>query len=370
MRKVLILEPYFGGSHKMFLEGVMDNVHADYTLLTLPARKWKMRMQLSAQWFMEQLSNLGCDERCFDTVICSTFVDVAVFRSLTCRLEGWNNSAKICLYFHENQFAYPNRTKDTSLYHFTSINFNSAMAADSIAFNSEFNRSSFMDGCSRYLKFASDMKLSRIIDDLKGKSVVIYPGIEFSGIDAVASDDTLSAPTIVWNHRWEHDKNPEEFFFALQSLKKQKMQFHLIVLGQSFRQSPDCFERAKEEFSDEIIHFGFAESYERYIEQLVKGTIVVSTSTHEFYGISIIEAVRAGCRPLLPKRLSYPELFPQKYLYEDGDLFPQLKQLVARNKQLEKGTAIELTEQFGWSALTASYNDWLFSHCKKITWPE
>lgn len=361
MRKVLILEPYFGGSHKSFLEGLMNEVQAEYTMLTLPARKWKMRMQLSAPWFVEQLGHFTCEQRRFDTVLCSTFVDVAVFRCLVGKLEGWNNDAKICLYFHENQFAYPNRINDAGLYQFTAINFNSALSADSIAFNSEFNRLSFMDGCSRYLGFASDMKFEDILPELERKSVVIFPGIEFSKIDGLRCKERRQVPTIVWNHRWEHDKNPEVFFSALETLKKKGIRFRLIVLGQSFLRSPECFQRAEKNFADEILHFGFVDSYDGYIDWLMKGTIVVSTSNHEFYGISILEAVRAGCRPLLPERLSYPELFPRKYLYGERDFVSQLEQLVVENTQLSAQSAIELTDRYSWDAVSARYDTWLFS---------
>lgn len=361
MKKILILEPYFGGSHKSFLEGLMRYVKAEYSSLTLPARKWKMRMQLSAQWFVEQLGHFPPEERSFDTVLCSTFVDVAVFRALVSQLDGWNQGAKICLYFHENQFAYPNRTKDKSLHHFTAINFNSALAADAIAYNTAFNRSSFIDGCKRYLKFASDMKFEECIQGIEGKSVVISPGIDFSGIDVLADDKKSMNPVIVWNHRWEHDKNPEIFFTALESLKKKNIKFELIILGQAFRQSPDCFERAEIVFKDELIHFGFVESYPGYVQQLAKGTIVVSTSGHEFYGISIIEAVRAGCRPILPNRLSYPELFPCTYLYEDEDLLAQLELAVTENRRMTRGETMELTKNFSWEALANRYETWLLS---------
>lgn len=359
MKRILILEPYFGGSHKNFLEGLMRNVPADYTVLSLPARKWKMRMQLSAQWFIEQLWKVPIKERIFDTVLCSTFVDVAVFRALAGMLDGWNNNTKICLYFHENQFAYPNRTKDPSLHHFTSINFNSALSADSIAFNSHYNMQSFTNGCKRYLKFASDMCFENILKDVTSKSVVIWPGINFSEIDEQKSKRQESGPVILWNHRWEHDKNPELFFAGLEWLQQKEIPFKLIVLGQSFRQSPECFKKAEKTFKNEIRHFGFIDSYANYIKQLKQGTIVVSTSDHEFYGISVIEAVRAGCRPLLPNRLSYPELFPNHYLYENGGFFKQLERVVQENRPMSKEICSEMTEQFSWKQLATSYSDWL-----------
>ncbi|MCW5209466.1 DUF3524 domain-containing protein [Desulfobulbus sp. US1] len=43
---ILLLEPYYGGSHKAFLIGLQQQLDYRFTLLSLPARKWKMRMQL------------------------------------------------------------------------------------------------------------------------------------------------------------------------------------------------------------------------------------------------------------------------------------------------------------------------------------
>jgi len=43
--------------------------------------------------------------------------------------------------------------------------------------------------------------------------------------------------------------------------------------------------------------------------------MVLSTSLHDFQGLAIQEAVMAGCVPLLPNHLVYPEIFSDDYLY-------------------------------------------------------
>ncbi len=203
------------------------------------------------------------------------------------------------------------------------------------------------------------MKFPGIVEELLEKSVILYPGIEFSGIDEIVWKKSTDIPVIVWNHRWEHDKNPEHFFHALDLLEESRIDFRLIVLGQSFSNSPECFAQGEIKFKDKILHYGFVASYQEYIKLLSQGDIVVSTSMHEFYGISIIEAVRAGCYPLLPSRLSYPELFEEKFLYSDNSLPERLELLIEKQCRLSQETAKTMTSKFSWQSVLGHYTKWL-----------
>ncbi len=360
MKRVLLLEPYYGGSHKQFLLGVQQCVDAEFVLLSLPARKWKMRMQFSAIWFVEQIKAMPVAEQQFDVVLCSTFVDVAVLRALLCSLPHWNQKAVMKTYFHENQFAYPSQQKDISMRQFTSINCSTALASNSCAFNSYYNLDSFVSGVHKVTKFASDMRIAGSVEAIRKKSVVLSPGMDYSFIDEVpAPVKTDGPPVIVWNHRWEHDKGPDDFFAALYSIQNKNIPFRLIVLGESYPNMPACFAEAEKRLTDEILHFAYAESRKHYAELLRMGDIVVSTAKHEFFGISVLEAIRAGCYPLLPDSLSYPELYPQEFQYSSGTLTRRLEKLLRSPVSFAAATAHELTERFSWHQLQKKYKQWL-----------
>jgi glycosyltransferase involved in cell wall biosynthesis len=117
----------------------------------------------------------------------------------------------------------------------------------------------------------------------------------------------------VWNHRWEYDKNPPAFFRALEALAAEGLDFTVTLLGENPQAHPKDFESARERLGDRIVHYGYAEDRRRYLELLASGDVVVSTSNQENFGIAMVEAIAAGCRPVLPKRLSYPEIVPERF---------------------------------------------------------
>ena len=354
--RILVLEPYFGGSHKTFLDGLLAHLPFDFILLTLPARKWKWRMRLAAPFFAEQVISVVKDQM-VDIIFCSSFIDVATLRSL---LPASVSSLPFYTYFHENQFAYPVRREDERDFHFGLTNLTSVLASDRAAFNTRYNLQTFLDGVEQILRICPDMKFPGIKEKILARSTILYPGVDFSLIDRTTHKkrQQSSIPVIIWNHRWEHDKNPKYFFKTLYELDKAGLDFRLIILGQCFRKEPAVFSEVQERLKGKIIHCGFVESSEKYAHLLAQGDIAVSTSRHEFYGISVIEAVRAGCTPLLPKRLSYPELFPDQYLYEGRKLHEALKSLIEKHTFNDRLQGETLTDKFSWPALKVKYVEW------------
>jgi glycosyltransferase involved in cell wall biosynthesis len=352
--RILVLEPYYGGSHQTFLEGLQRSLPLAFELLTLPARGWKWRMRLAAPYFADKLR----DSTTFTAVLCSTFVDVAALRGLG---PAWLRQVPVLTYFHENQFAYPVQAEDERDLHFGLTNLTSALASDRLAFNSAYNRDTFLQGAARLGRLGCDFHLPAWRERILARSEVLPPGCDFSEIDAEERRAAARVPVIVWNHRWEHDKDPETFFRTLYRLDQEKTDFQLIVLGQSFRQRPEIFREAAAKLAHRILHFGYLSSRSSYLHWLRKADLVISTAHHEFFGLAVIEAVRAGCRPLLPNRLSYPELFPAEFLYADEELLPRLRQELLAFRPLPAGRARELTDRFSWSILAPRYQKWLLA---------
>jgi glycosyltransferase involved in cell wall biosynthesis len=354
--RILVVEPYYGGSHKAFLDGLLRELPHAVELLTLPARHWKWRMRLAAPYFADLLCQRAArDGQIPDAIFCSAFIDAAVFRGMLLpRLAA----LPLLVYFHENQFAYPVQVHEERDVHFALTNLTSALAADRIAFNSRYNLETFLAGAGELLARMEDMALPGWETALRAKAVVLHPGLDFADIDASpVSPPGKGPPVLLWNHRWEHDKDPDFFFHTLFALAAEGLDFRLIVLGQSFRAQPPVFAEAARRLAKQIIHFGYARKREEYCQLLHQADVAVSTARHEFYGMAVLEAVRAGCRPLVPDRLSYQELFPVRFRYRDEEFAQRLRQSLEAGR-LPEQEAREFTAAFSWSALRPDYLRW------------
>ena len=165
---------------------------------------------------------------------------------------------------------------------------------------------------------------------------------------------------IVWAARWEHDKNPELFFESLRILKAKKIEFRISVMGEQFRQVPDVFNMARQEFSDNIDLWGYQEDRSDYESALLGADVFVSTADHEFFGFSVLEGAAAGAFPLVPGRLAYPETLEleagnEDFYYKGGaeELAERLVQLSGEIKDNshwngDPDRAIRVVGKFFW----------------------
>ena len=361
---ILALEPYYGGSHKAFIDGLSKASRHNWTLLTLPAHKWKWRMRHSAITFAAQTADLPPEARGCDLLLCSDMLNLAEFIGLApveiARLPK-------VIYFHENQLTYPVRFESERDYHFAMTNLTSALAADAVWFNSQFHTESFLGALAQFLKSMPDYQPLEMIDNIRAKSSVHSPGIA----DFPARQTRKPGPVrILWAARWEHDKNPEDFFAALEILKAKDIAFRVSVIGQSFQDAPEIFDRARGNFAQHIDLWGYQQNRAYYVQALCKADIVVSTANHEFFGIAVLEGLAAGDYPLVPERLSYPEILglgriegAEQFFYDGTvtDLAAKLSRLATRvaKDALWPATVTPavLTDHIKWDNLAKLYDE-------------
>jgi len=238
----------------------------------------------------------------FDVLFCTDMLNLAEFRGL-CPAEI--RALPTIVYFHENQLTYPNRQESERDLHFAFTNMTTALAADRVWFNSAFHRDDFLAAVDRLIDRMPDYQPRGVTESIREKSEVHWPGVEAFPARTARTPGPLR---ILWVSRWEHDKNPRAFFDALDLLVDRGCDFRVSVLGESFGQVPDCFDRARKRLTDHVDHWGFLPTQADYHKTLCAADVVVSTANHEFFGIAVLEAVAAGCFPLVPKRLAYPEI--------------------------------------------------------------
>lgn len=323
---VLVMEPYYGGSHRSFADGLVRNSRHHVHLVTMPPRKWKWRMRGAGLYMAGQVRTL---EHPVDVIVTSSLLPLADFRALAppalARLP-------VLYIMHENQMTYPVQVEDARDYHYGITNILACRTATRVAFNSRYHLETFFEAAERLLKKMPDCPVDWVLGEIRDRSEVMTVPVDFvEDLLPGPAPRWSDPPVIVWNHRWEHDKNPEAFFEALFELDRRGVPFRLVVLGEHFRTHPEVFDRARDRLQGHIDHWGFVDDRHRYHDMLVRADIVVSTSIHEFFGISVVEAMHAGCVPLLPDRLTYPELLGPDYrafLYKDSELVDRLQQLL------------------------------------------
>ena len=356
---ILYVEPFYSGSHKKWIDDYSKFSNHNIEILSLPGKKWKWRMHGGAISLAEKYNN---KKSVFDIVLCSDMLNLPVFKSLC---EDNLAQSKVIMYFHENQLSYPWSPNDKDLkldrdLNYYYINYTSSLISDHNYFNSQYHLDSYIDGLRKYLKKMPDFRNLESIDLIKKKSSVLPIGCNLTKNIL----KKIEYPVILWNHRWEYDKNPKLFFETLFELNDLKIDFSLIVLGENYSEYPKIFDTAKDRLKHKIIHFGYCENYTEYLGYLKMSNILPVTSHQDFFGISIVEAVSYGCYPILPKRLTYPDLFnykKNKFLFYNSDL--ELKdKLVSVIKNIKNYTSTikevsqKTFDKFNWENISKKYD--------------
>lgn len=382
--RILALNPYHAGSHAAFLHGWTTHSRHTFEVRALRGHHWKWRMRHAGATFAEELraKPQAAGDQGFDAIWCTSMLDLVSFYGLgDQRFHG----LPAMVYFHENQLTYPTRQDDQRDQHFAITHLTSAIAAiqrapgnpgsvGSIGWNTAYHRDSFLNAARKLLKKMPGRELDHVPELIERASVVLSPGVDVGVGDTqpmraeartprprnsgAAKNDPLH---ILWVGRWEHDKDPDAFFAALKKLKKRGVRFRLSVLGESFEQVPECFATAKKRFAEEIVHWGYQATRAEYEAALREADVVVSTARHEFFGIAVVEAVAAGCFPVLPHRLAYPEVFGEdEDFYYDGTpdgLAGRLMELDATRAAMETQKLPGVVQRYRWEHAAERLDD-------------
>nr|XP_043875663.1 glycosyltransferase-like domain-containing protein 1 isoform X2 [Solea senegalensis] len=368
---VLLVEPFYGGSHKQLIDLLQENIDG-CVVFSLPAKKWHWRARTSALYFSQNIPTCPTYRVLFSSSVLNLCELVALRPDL--------GRLKKVLYFHENQLVYPIRKEQDRDFQYGYNQVLSCLVSDVVVFNSRFNMESFLSSISLHMKKIPDHRPKHLDQLIRPKCVVLNFPVQFPEVSRLLPKHKLalqqrqtcscegeSGPGpglkqdcgeqmkplhIVWPHRWEHDKNPQLFFSALLKLKEKQLNFHVSVIGETFTDVPEVFVEARRELADHVLTWGFQASKDDYLRVLCEADVVVSTAKHEFFGVAMLEAVYCGCLPVCPNTLVYPEIFPAQYLYSTPEqLCKRLQEFCTRPDIVRSHVVMVDTDSFSWTRL-------------------
>lgn len=322
-RSILLLSAYRADSHRAWADWlVRTHPEIEWQRLELPGRHFRWRIRGNPLSWLDRMP-----EQPPERILATSMVDLATLRGLQPVLAD----VPATYYFHENQFAYPVSEQQVKSVEPQIVQVYGALAAERLLFNSAFNRDTFLDGVDGLLQRMPDQVPAGIRERLAAKSAVCP--VPIAPIKPAAHRDPR---LIVWNHRWEYDKEPELFADALLELADAGVEFRLALLGARPRNAPPALKRIRTGLAGRILADGRVDGSE-YRELLGRAGIAISTARHEFEGLAMLEAVSAGATPLVPDALCYPEQYPAAYRYPAWELQP----LVAKLRDwLERGAPV------------------------------
>ena len=355
--RVLLCEPYFSGSHRSWAEGLARNSAHDVELVTHAGGFWKWRMQGAALTLAADIRAVAARGWRPDVLLASGMVHLAALQGLAADVLS---GVPTVLYLHENQLTYPVPDEAPPDHTYAMTNWLSMAAADHVVFNSEHHRRDVLGALPRFLRRFPDHRHSAFLDEVAGRTEVVPVGIDTGRFEGPREERL--PPTVLWNHRWEYDKDPAAFFAALDAVAARGVDFLVALAGETYHAVPPEFDAARRRLGDRMVHFGTATD-DRYPDLLRACDVVVSTARHEFFGVAVLEAVAAGARPLLPDRLSYPELLPadlrDECLYGSaGDLVDRLCEVLT-DHDARRATAARLRSHaatYGWDVVAPRYD--------------
>ena len=348
---VLVLEPWYQGSHRSWVEGWRSNSRHTIDVVNGSDSGWRRSLVTAPTRFAEAINET---RQPIDALVASTPIDLATVFGLVHRSK---RRPPTLLYMHESQIGYPPGPKGGQPYRAMINDWNAITTADRIAVATQFHADLLVEKMPDFangLVHGSGSKIKSILNNVH----VLPVGIAASGLRPI----TLGGPIrVLWNHRWSHDKNPGEFVHAVTILAAEGHEFELYALGEVEPGGEKAYGRLKSHLADRVLLSG-RQTYDIYRQVLCRSDVVISTAQHEFFGLAVAEAIAAGARPLLPDRLAYPEIVPDdlssKFLYR-GSLEDALRSTLTQSRDdvhRYRQQTMEYVSKFSWRDVTPQYD--------------
>ena len=238
--RILLIEPYYTGSHRAWADGYARFSGHDIALLTHAGAFWKWRMHGAHLTLAVEAEQLVARVGQPDVVLAGTMFNLAGFLGAARSVLG---NVPVAAYFHESQLGYPLSARDRPDLTYPMINWTSAAVADRVLFNSRFHRDGFFAALPGFLRQFPDHDHTELLAGVRDRSDVLAVGVDLRRLDGPAGSLQGSPPLIVWNQRWEYDKGPEEIAALIEGLATSGYDFRLALLGErlvSTRSSSRC----------------------------------------------------------------------------------------------------------------------------------
>jgi glycosyltransferase involved in cell wall biosynthesis len=360
--RVLLVEPWYGGSHRAWADGYVRHSAHEVHLVTHDDRSWRWRLRGGALTLAEDLVRVVEEVGPPDVVLVSAMVNVPALLGFARRALG---EVPVVVYVHESQLLYPAGSGVEPDGQLALVNWLSLAAADLVVFNSAFHRDALLGALPEFLERATDRRHRARLDEVVDRSEVLPVGVELARLSPDRRPTADGGPPLVlWSHRWEWDKQIEEALGLLADLAGDGVGFRVALAGEQPAHLPERLRGLVDRLGDRVVHEGHLPR-QAYTDLLLRSDVVVSTATQEFFGIAVVEAMAAGCVPVLPDDLSYPEVVPTRWhraaLYDRAGSGPVdhlrgvLVDLPAARAEVA-GLA-EAIRRYDWSVVASDYDD-------------
>lgn len=358
MARVVLVEPYYGGSHRAWADGLVARSRHEIHLVTHDPAYWRWRLRGASLTLAEAVTTAVAEHGPPDVLLVSDMVHLPAMLGFLRRDIG---DPAVALYLHENQLTHPVGPRDRPDEGLALANWLSMAVADRVYVNSASQLADLQAALPVLLGRTRDHGHIHRLREVLDRCQVLPVGVDLAAI-APDGHPPPEAPLVVWNHRWDREKRPDLVFDALHRLADEGVAFRLALAGANLRVDPQEFDRIRERLGDRVVHVGVLDR-EGYHRLLSSSDVTVSTAEHETFGVAAVEAMAAGCVPLLPNRLSYPEIVPPTWheavLYEDGELVDRLRavltDLPAARAEVS-GLAASMA-RYDWRVMAPRYDD-------------